>query len=263
MTTLDRLLVARYVLDVEDQFELLDETRWLPYYLPQWSSRERSAARFELSDGMLHLLIEEDQEPWCPDLDGQIRVSSLQSGVFSGPVDSAIGQHRFNPAARVCEVQENRQLYTPHFGVFALRARALDDPQCLVTLWMIGYEDRPKRSGEICVFEIFGRNVHPDRADVGMGVHPFGDPDLIDDFDEVPLDIDVRQFHQYAVEWRPDAVTFFVDGEPVRAVDEAPDYPMQFMLGVYDFSDPDARTGSYPRRFTVDWFRGYRPAGRQ
>ena len=38
--------------------------------------------------GGLRLLIEADQEPWCPEFDGEVRVSSLQTGVFAGPVGS-------------------------------------------------------------------------------------------------------------------------------------------------------------------------------
>jgi hypothetical protein len=63
--------------------------------------------------GCLRLLIEADQEPWSPELDGQVRVSSLQAGVFAGPLGSGIGQHRcFNPAAVVREAQQNVRLYT-------------------------------------------------------------------------------------------------------------------------------------------------------
>ena len=249
-----------YVLDVEDDFEGedLDRSLWLPHYLPQWSSREASAARYELSGDALHLLIEEDQEPWCPDLDGRTRVSSLQTGVFTGPVGSRIGQHRFHPEAVVREAQESAALYTPRYGVFSLRAAALDDHGCMVALWMIGYEDRPERSAEICVFEIFGRNVEPDSAAVGMGVHPFGDPEIEDDFEEVALPIDVRELHEYAAEWTPERVTFFVDGEAVRTVDHSPDYPMQLMLGIYGFGDP---AGPYPKRFTIESFRAYRRLG--
>ena len=51
-------------LELDETFEeeALDQTRWLPYYLPHWSSRERAAARYELGEGELRLLIEEDQD---------------------------------------------------------------------------------------------------------------------------------------------------------------------------------------------------------
>src|SRR6266545_4573196 len=171
-------------LEFEDRFEgdALDGRRWLPYHLPHWSSRERSAARYELGGGLLRLLIEEDQPAWCPELDGEVRVSSLQTGAFAGPVGSAVGQHRFNPEAVVREAQPNVRLYTPLYGRVELRAKASADPCAMVALWMIGYEDEPERSAEICVCEIFGRDVGPDQAKVGIGVHPFGDPRIVDDF---------------------------------------------------------------------------------
>src|SRR3954469_3655975 len=88
--------MADYELDFEDTFdgERLDESHWLPHYLPQWSSRTASAARFVQAGGGLVLRIDADQPPWCPELDRATRVSSLQTGVFAGPVGSTIGQHR-------------------------------------------------------------------------------------------------------------------------------------------------------------------------
>ena len=189
--------VTNYDLEFEDTFEDdgLEESRWLPHYLPQWSTREREAARYRLGDGCLRLLIEADQEPWCPELDGEVRVSSLQTGVYAGPLGSTIGQHRFSDAAVVTEEQSEARLYTPRYGLIELRAKAIDDSRAMVALWMIGFEDEPEHSAEICVCEIFGRDVEPEQAKVGMGVHPFGDPDIVDDFAAEPLPIDAREFH--------------------------------------------------------------------
>jgi len=163
-----------FELEFEDTFDgdELDLSRWLPHYLSHWSSRERSAARYELGAGGLRLLITADQQPWCPEFDGEIRASALQTGAFAGPVGSAVGQLRFAPALVVREAQENTRQYTPQYGFFELRAKAIDDPRCMVALWMIGYEDEPDRSAEICICEIFGRAVTPDSVGVGMGLHP-------------------------------------------------------------------------------------------
>ncbi|WP_067824499.1 glycoside hydrolase family 16 protein [Actinomadura kijaniata] len=250
-----------YELEFEDDFagDRLDESRWVPFYLPQWTGRESAAARYELAGGHLHLLIEEDQPPWSEELEGRLRVSSLQTGVFAGPVGSAIGQHRRHPRAVVREEQPDVRLYTPRYGLVEMRARAVADPRCMVALWMIGYEDRPERSAEICVCEIFGRDVGADGAKIGMGVHPFGDPEIVDDFTAETVPIDATGFHVYAAEWTPDHVAFFVDGRRVRTVRQSPRYPMQLMLNIYEF-EPG---GDYPKRFTVDYVRGYRrrPSG--
>ena len=60
---------------------------------------------------------------------------------------------------------------------------------------MVGLEDRPKRSAEICIAE----------------------------------------FHTYAVDWTSDRAEFFVDGGLVRSCPRPPSYPMQMMLAVFDF----------------------------
>ena len=254
-----------YILEVEDTFSSpeLDRRLWIPHYLPHWSSRDASAARYRVGGGRLELLIESDQAPWCPEYDGPLRVSSFQTGVFSGPSGSAIGQHRFRDGLRVREAQPNAAPYTPRYGLFECRARALDDPANMVALWMIGYEDRPERSAEICVFEIFGRDVGASEARVGMGVHPFGDPTIRDEFAREPLAIDARESHTYSLEWTPDRCAFHVDDRLVKVVHQSPAYPMQFMLNIYEFADgaaPASPLDRYPKAFRVEWFRGYRPA---
>lgn len=254
---------AGYVLEFEDTFDgdELDPARWVPHYLPQWSSRERSRARYDVGGGTLRLRIDADQEPWCPELDGEVRVSSLQTGVFAGPLGSEVGQHRFDPAAVVREEQDDVRLYTPHHGLVEVEARALEDPTAMVALWMIGYEDKPDRSAEICVMEIFGRDVGAERAAVGMGVHPFGDPRITDDFAAEVLPIDAREPHVYAAEWTPEQVAFSVDGRLVRTVAQSPSYPMQLMLSLYEFPAEGQRSrpaADYPKVFTVDAVRGYR-----
>lgn len=248
-----------YALELEDTFDAdeLDPTTWVPHYLPQWSSSDRSAARYSVGGGELRLRVDADQPPWCPDLDGELRVSSLQTGVRSGPLGSAEGQHRFHPDAVVTEVQPARRLYTPQYGVVELRARASTDPRAMVALWMVGFEDTPEQSAEICVCEIFGHEVAPDRALVGMGVHPFGDPGITDDFEKVPVDVDATEPHDYAVEWTPERVRFFVDGEQVKVVDQSPAYPMQLMLSLYVFPG-DGQDQAWPKEFVVERLRGYR-----
>jgi hypothetical protein len=253
-----------YELEVEDGFNrsLLNERLWIPYYLPQWSSRARSAARYALNDGTLRLLIESDQQPWSPEFCGHLRVSSLQTGLFAGPVGTTIGQHHFRDDLLVREAQSSIALYTPRYGLFELRARALDNPVNMVALWMIGYEDEPTRSAEICICEIFGRDVGSWQARVGMGLHPFGDPAIADEFSAEEIGIDARESHTYAAEWTPSDVAFYVDERLIKVVHQSPDYPMQFMLNIYEFEDgPQFSYAAelYPKTFVVECFRGYRP----
>ena len=212
-TALDILLEDNYELVHVDQFDagVLDESLWLPAHLPQWSSRAQAAARYALVGDTLELLIEEDQSPWCPEFDGQTRVSSLQTGVFGAAPGTSRGQHRFNPEAVVREPHDPTWLYTPTYGVFQLRAKALLDPTTMVALWMIGIEDVPERSAVVDVMEVFGKNVTADGAGIGMNLQAFTDPAITDDAANVELPIDVAEFHSYTLQWTPDHLAFFVD----------------------------------------------------
>lgn len=258
----DPLDRAGYVLAVEDRFGSndLDERLWFPYYLPHWSSRAAAAARFEAGGGTLRLRIDAGQPPWNPEFDGALRVSSIQTGERAGPVGGPVGQHRYREDLVVREAQPDLALYTPRFGLFEIRLRALADPANMVALWMIGVEDEPTHSAELCICEIFGRDVGAGEARVGMGVHPFGDPAIRDDFTAVPVPIDARTMHDYAAEWTPEWIAFAVDDRVVKVVDQSPDYPMQFMLGIYEFADgpePPSPHDAYPKEFVIGWFRGW------
>jgi glycosyl hydrolase family 16 len=253
-----------YELEVDETFEGpgLDERLWSPYYLPHWSSRALTRARFDVGGRELRLRIDADQAPWNREKDGGIRASALQTGQFSGPVGSRIGQLQFADALVVQEAQPVEALYTPTYGLVEVRLHAVADPVNMVALWLIGFEDEPERSGEVCVCEIFGRDMTPTAARVGLGIHPWADPDLRDDFEQVLVDIDAREAHWYAAEWLPGHTAFYVDEREVKVVDQAPTYPMQVMLTLYEFAhgpEPASPRDAYPKVAVVERFRGWRP----
>ncbi|WP_337263081.1 MULTISPECIES: glycoside hydrolase family 16 protein [unclassified Serratia (in: enterobacteria)] len=210
----------KYQLEFYDGFDQgeLDKTRWLPYYLPQWSNRELSEPRFTFSESGFSLNIEPDQQPWCPEFNGAVRVSSLQTGVYSGPLGSSVGQHRFSPDCRVREVQIAERKYLPRYGYFELRARCEMAANNVAALWMIGYEDLPERSAEICLFELKGKNIHREHAVIGYGVHPFGDTKIVDEFYEDPFELDVTAFNTYAIAWAEEHIDFFINQRKVRTI---------------------------------------------
>jgi len=237
----------------------LDTTRWIPYYLPHWSSRDRAKPRYALKNGYLHLQITPDQQPWCPEFNGAVRCSSLQTGLFAGPVGSPIGQHKINPACVVRQAQPRQETYVPTYGYVEIRARWAAGPTNVAALWMIGFEDRPERSAEICVVELKGKDVKPTECIIGYGMHAFGDPTLHEAFYEEPFVLDVSQFHTYAVEWTKGQVTFLIDNQPIRVMRQSPAYPMQLMLSLYDVPNEAEPKKALPstQAFVVDYVRGY------
>lgn len=244
-----------YTLEFYDGFDrgYIEETHWLPYYLPQWSSRELSAPRFEFSDDGFVLKIQRDQKPWCPEFNGNVRVSSLQTGVYSGSVGSRIGQHRFSPQCLVREEQIAEKKYLPRYGYLELRAKCKISENNVAALWLIGYEDLPERSAEICIFELKGTNVNDECAKIGYGVHPFGDARILEEFYEETFDLDVTIFNTYAIEWTGEKIDFFINDRKIRTISQSPDYEMQLMLNLYDLENRNAENMS----FFIDYIAGF------
>lgn len=254
---------AGFALEFRDEFDGtdLDTSRWLDAYLPHWSARERTRPRYHLRDGCLVLRIDADQQPWCPEYDGAVRVSSIQTGQYSGPVGSPIGQHRFRPGLVVRDRQAEARLYVPQYGYFELRAKADIAANNLVALFMIGFEDVPENAGEITIMEIFGRNVSAAGTRLGHGIKAINDARLSQEFFEDLLPFDVADWHVYAAEWSPQGVDFFLDGQRLHRVAQSPGYPMQFLLNIYELPGIAAPQRERPATFTIDYFRGYRRTG--
>lgn len=235
--------------------ETLDTSVWLPHYLPAWSSRAASAASYHLTGPGLVLDVPVDHPVWCPgDHEPPLRVSGLQTGSFSGPVGSTLGQQPFRDGQTVREEQPRFEGFLTSGGHLEVRCRMELSPRSMASLWMVGFEDEPERCGEICVVEVFGRSVREDSAELGMGFKAFRDPALAQDFAAPRVRVDVRAPHTYAVDWDAEAAVFTVDGEEVRRCPRPPAYPLQLMLAVFDF--PEWTTGDDDHlvpSLTVDW----------
>ena len=221
----------------------LDRSVWLPHYLPAWSSLAETRATYLIHDSHLELSIPPEQGLWCgDDHRPPLRVSGLQTGNFSGPAGSTVGQQPYRDGLRVREEQQEFRGCLIGHGTVGMRASLYLSARSMASLWLVGFEDEPERSGELCVMEVFGRDVREGSAEVGMGFHRFRDPALAEDFERVPLPIDVTEPHAYEASWDGDEATFRVDGRVVRMLDAPPRYPLQLMIAVFDFPDwPDAR----------------------
>jgi hypothetical protein len=241
----------------------LDSGRWLPHYLPAWSSREATRAHLRVGDAGLTLSIPGEQPIWCPgDHEPPLRVSGIQSGNWSGPVGTPYGQQRFRDGQLVKQEQDRFEGWLPTGGRVEISARMRLSPRSMAALWLSGFEDDPaqEQCGEICVFEVFGNALGPPddpSAEVGVGIKAFRDPALRQDFAAPRLAIDVTAFHTYAVDWHAHEAVFTIDDRVVRRCANPPTYPMQLMLAVFDF--PQWSTGDDDHlvpELAVDHIRG-------
>jgi hypothetical protein len=185
----------------------------------------------------------------------------VQSGNFSGPVGTTVGQQRFRDGLTVREEQARFEGWLPSSGRVAVRCRMQLSPRSMAGMWLAGFEERPDEGGELCVVEVFGRGLEADRsAEVGVGVKQVHDPRLTHDFVAPRLDVDVATDHVYAVEWDASEAVFSVDGERVHVCADPPTYPMQVMLALFDFPAwAEDRHDDHVPSITVDWIEGSGP----
>lgn len=208
----------------------------------------RTVPNYEVADGKLRLYIAHDQPEWCPDLDPGVRVFSIQTDHYARSVGSPHSQHRFREGLVVKDEVPSEALFLMQRGRLDMRPRARLGPRNLASLWMIGFEDEPERSGEITLMEVFGHNVHEDGMVIGRGIKALNDPELVQEFSETKVPIRLEDWHTYSLQWDGDGVSFLIDGEAYDHVRQSPDYPMQFMLNIYelpkDEPDPQAAPGN-------------------
>ena len=257
-----RLDRSRYDLEFAEDFTgtEVDPSRWVTHYLPHWTTPERSAARYDPLPGVLRLRIDADQPAWRPD-DGELRVSNLQTGSFSGGVGSDRGTHRHRPDLRVATAVPTRRLYTPSSGLVEARLRATPDPTCMLAAWLVGLEEAaPDQSGEICIAELYGSAVGPSGSTVHLGIKAHHDPRLETDLADVALDLDATDWHSYAAAWDAGETRFYVDDELVRVVPQGLAYPLVLMVDLFEFPEgADRDPAAYPKVAEVGPVRGYRP----
>jgi hypothetical protein len=91
-------------------------------------------------------------------------------------------------------------MYTPQDGYFETRMKEVPIPGYMAAQWMIGFEEKPKQSAEICICEIFGSEVSQDGSIVGCGIHPLKDPEIVDDFHRESFEINTTNDHVYAAQ---------------------------------------------------------------
>lgn len=128
----------------------------------------------------------------------------------------------------------------------------------MAAMWLSGFEENFKDAGELWIVETFGRTIEKaGTAEIGVGAKKLLDPRLEQDFVAPHLSLNVAEFHEFAVDRRDSHSTFHVDGEVVHASPQAPAYPMQAMVAVFDFpecAEPGANT--HVPELIVDWIRG-------
>jgi hypothetical protein len=240
--------------DLDEDFRAgLSPERWVPGYLPQWTTPERARAHYALVEDGIELRIDADQLDWRPE-DAPLRVSNLQTGLYSGPLGSRLGTHRHRDELEVRTETPLSLLFAPSAGRVEVTVSASRAENCMLAAWLVGTEHRsPTESGELCIFEIdadaIGRTT---RARTGLKAHH--DPALTTDMAEVTLPFDASEPHTWTVIWGDGETTIGCEDRVLRHLKQAPAYPLFLML---DFFELGPRGGRYPKSATVHRVRAW------
>lgn len=240
--------------DFDDDFRAgLSEERWVASYLPQWTTPDRADARYKVVDSGIELRIESDQPDWRPE-DAPLRVSNLQTGVYSGALGSTIGTHRHREDMEVRTETPQRLLFAPSSGRIEITVSASQDTNCMVAAWLVGTEHRsPSESGEICIFEIDADTI-ADTTIARTGIKAHNDPRLTTDMREVSLRVNVTDPHTWTVVWGDGETVVGCEGRAVQHFAQAPDYPLFLMLDLFELGVP---SGAYPKSATIHRVRAW------
>ena len=258
-----------YVLDFSTEFNdgKLNTEYWLPQYLPHCTANtEGSTARYKVENGCLNLYITKDSpdyfggQPGSADLDNLLWIAN---GIQTWE------KNHLHPGGAQQRGVEPYEGYATQYGYFEIRMKMPDTGGGgYASWWLIGTQDDAApdgtgsvQNGEIDVLETFFKSL----GVFEPKVHAWDDPDLDEWASRVELDGDpsdyVIGFHTYAMDWRPEGITFYVDGKEVAQTRESPQYRMCMILSMYinsDFSGWDEPENNYPIEWMIDYVRVYK-----
>ncbi|MCU7723870.1 hypothetical protein ODJ79_09105 [Actinoplanes sp. KI2] len=238
----------------------LDSGRWVDHYLPHWTTPDRSRARYDLlgagdlADGVrggLRLRIDADQLDWRPE-DAPLRVSNLQTAVFSGPTGSARGTHRHRRDGLLVRTPTPpRLLWAPRSGQVDVTVTAGRDRGCMLAVWLVGTEHLAEDdSGEVCVFEIDAEAVSASSTRARVGVKAHHDPRLVTDMTEVVVPVGGGRAHTWSARWDDRGVVVACAGAVVFTSRQVLDYPLQLMVDLFEIGPRD-RVDAYPKSAVI------------
>ncbi|WP_433326258.1 family 16 glycosylhydrolase [Spirillospora sp. CA-294931] len=249
-----------YTLDFQEEFNgtSLDQSKWLPKYLPHWTSTpENAKARYTVADGVLTERLDADTPAWNAKWDSTVKISSIQSY-------NKDWWHKFNASMPNDHHEPDFNGYTTKYGYFEVRAKMANvGGGGHQAFWLVGTDDTSSASAnpEIDMIETFFSRP----ANWRIAGYGWGDPNFLGSWyssdQAVPSGEPTKEFHNYGMEWTPTQLKFYYDGQLYRTIDDAPNMPMGMILGIYTDAGSGQHNDVWPKTWNVDYVRVYKKNG--
>ncbi|MEV4063036.1 family 16 glycosylhydrolase [Nonomuraea dietziae] len=249
-----------YTLDFQEEFDgtSLNTSKWLPYYLPHWTSnRENAKARYTVADGVLTQRLDADTPAWNPAYDGTVKISSIQTY-------NKDWWHRFNSSMPNDHHEPDFNGYTTKYGYFEVRAKLADvGGGGHQALWLVGTDDTTSasRNPEIDFIETFFSKPDTWR----IAAYGWGDPNFLSSWklyeDPVPSGNPTQEYHVYGMEWTPTELKFYYDNQLYKTINDAPNMPMGMIMGIYTDAGSGQHNDVWPKSWSVDYVRVFKKNG--
>lgn len=241
---------AEWDLTFEDNFDsdTLDESKWFSRYLGFRTSLDRGNAEYTFRDGKLVLQVFEDTPSYSTK--GNMQISSIQT---------AQGNYHQGSVSNGDHYEENIVNFDQQYGFFEVRAKCPPGSIGHSAFWMNASDPALLTNShgithgtEIDIYENFGSadnkyyfNIHNLRSNTHQGAEGYYSFNFSEDF------------HTYALDWQPDYVRFYVDGQLLKEHTKMiPQDPMFIYLSLYNNSwGANDQTTPYPREMEVDYIR--------
>ncbi|MET7760328.1 glycoside hydrolase family 16 protein [Streptomyces sp. NPDC005389] len=246
-----------YTLDFQEEFDggTLDTNKWLPSYLPHWTSTpENAKARYTIADGVLTERLDADTPAWNAQYDGTVKISSIQTY-------NKDWWHKFNESMPNDHHEPDFNGYSTKYGYFEIRAKNSNvGGGGHQAFWMVGTEDTTSANAnsEIDMIETFFSK--PDNWRIaGYG---WGDPDFLSSWylsdTSVPSGSPTSEYHVYGMEWTPTDLKFYYDNQLYKTINDAPNSPMGMILGLYTDAGSGEHNNVWPKTWNVDYVRVFK-----
>ncbi|MGY0234188.1 family 16 glycosylhydrolase [Longispora urticae] len=249
-----------YTLDFQEEFDgtSLNTTKFLPYYLPHWTSnRENAAARYTVGNGVLTERLDADTPAWNAQYDGAVKISSIQTY-------NKDWWHKFNSSMPNDHHEPDFNGYSTKYGYFETRAKLSNvGGGGHQALWLVGTEDTSSASAnsEIDFIETFFSKPTTWR----IAAYGWGDPNFLSSWvlheDPVPSGSPTTEFHVYGMEWTPTELKFYYDNQLYKTIADAPNMAMGMILGLYTDAGSGQHNNVWPKSWQVDYLRVFKKDG--